>query len=543
MCKDTWVDVVLDWMRENRLHPIIDLFLSYIFAIVCILYYVVYYVSSNDYCVQRIKAKVFFLKHNVNNNNNDNNNSNNISVPRIPIMTEVRTELRNVETELIKTFTRINEGILQSYETMLESKMITMIRNDEQLRRLVSKFMTLHQSLYKLVNYTGTMPTNDDTHHRQQQLLNRTFKLYKILDNIWIKLLSFPPLDYINMKNNEPFEKENRNESKTINEKTDFVISLILPAYKESGKTIAHILAHSLQNCTNPHSVQVIIAHSNGTCPDLPTFVKEYNRTAWKDEHTICNGTRKQLTWGQVQIVNYVGSGGRGSCMNYGARSGTGHILTFLHCDTLLPLDWDLKIIQALFPPVEAATAAATTKIPHACTFRYGIDTSSKGLGGMKYPLGIHSVTILGRLRAYLCQHPYGDHVISIPSTYFWYIGGYPNQSIMEDYDLMDLLRQRALLSLTSHGRHHHNQQQQEFLQKEGLIIIPGEPVLCSPRRWQKFGVAYVTAVNAVLVYRYVTNQFTTNDIFDYYYQRPFRRTRNNNINDYNLQKTNNKEE
>jgi hypothetical protein len=62
----------------------------------------------------------------------------------------------------------------------------------------------------------------------------------------------------------------------------------------------------------------------------------------------------------------------------------------------------------------------------------------------MAYPWGIQAVHFTVGLRTSRLKLPYGDNVISIPSAYFNYLGGFPNQAIMEDYSLMDLLRTRA---------------------------------------------------------------------------------------------------
>jgi len=61
----------------------------------------------------------------------------------------------------------------------------------------------------------------------------------------------------------------------------------------------------------------------------------------------------------------------------------------------------------------------------------------------------------------------------------------------MQDYELVALLRKRAALLDDGHGP------------GEALKIIPGEPALCSPRRWQKFGVLFVTFMNSKFVNLY----------------------------------------
>ena len=74
----------------------------------------------------------------------------------------------------------------------------------------------------------------------------------------------------------------------------------------------------------------------------------------------------------------------------------------------------------------------------------------------------------------------------------------------MEDYELVALLRKRAAL-ITSPAP------------LERLKIIPGEPSLCSPRRWQKFGVLYVTFMNSKFVNKYAGGM-SPDFLFSHYY-------------------------
>jgi hypothetical protein len=78
----------------------------------------------------------------------------------------------------------------------------------------------------------------------------------------------------------------------------------------------------------------------------------------------------------------------------------------------------------------------------------------------------------------------------------------------MEDYELVSLLRLRgALLKKTVYSG------------GEKLTMMRGQPALCSPRRWQKFGVLYVTYMNSKLVNLYAGSmQLGPNELFRRYY-------------------------
>lgn len=78
----------------------------------------------------------------------------------------------------------------------------------------------------------------------------------------------------------------------------------------------------------------------------------------------------------------------------------------------------------------------------------------------------------------------------------------------MEDYDFVALLRKRGTFV-----RNHQNGYREE------LKIIPGPPMVCSPRRWQKYGVLYVTCVNQKLVSRY-SKGLDPDQLYKLYYDR-----------------------
>jgi len=79
----------------------------------------------------------------------------------------------------------------------------------------------------------------------------------------------------------------------------------------------------------------------------------------------------------------------------------------------------------------------------------------------------------------------------------------------MEDYVLVALLRKRSAL-LPKLG----------VAQRERLQILGGPPALCSPRRWQKFGVLYVTWMNSKFVNLYARG-LHPDDLFRLYYGAP----------------------
>jgi hypothetical protein len=127
-----------------------------------------------------------------------------------------------------------------------------------------------------------------------------------------------------------------------------------------------------------------------------------------------------------------------------------------------------------------------------------------------RYPWGIRAVQLMVNLRSRWLKMPYGDQALAMRRRDLSYIGGFPHQPIMEDYDLVRYLRSRA--DAASGGG-------------ESLRILPAT-CWCSPRRWQAHGVLYVTLANAVLVHRYTRDEkdprrWGPEQVFEHYYRRP----------------------
>lgn len=541
---DTIIDMILDYIKENKLNPYMDWICSYIIALIGIHYYIYSYLIQKP-CIFHMRKRFQYQYPEI----------------HIPLMTHVRTSLHlpnnsyknkknsdiynerlNELVSLLKQFHNEflyiinhnnitvhntgNDNIKESSSkediyTYHEQYWIQLIRDNVKIRRIVSQFMKLYVTTI-LYNENDNEPLeviNVDNINEKIKVIVMLKQLFQRLQLIWIDLLQLPTLY-----------------NTTTTSSYRYKISLIISVYKESPINVQNVLLYAKKHAYNPNIIQVVIVHVNNTCPDLLDHIIEINNnnnnTTTKDVDTTAtftsttiydpvnndNNDQQQYEWGELKIVNYNNDNGRGPAYNYGATKASGQILSFLHADTLLPYHWDNKVINVFESNhnniIEQNdnndnnndSQKSKKIIYHACTFRYSINTTTSGLDGRIYPRGISSVKLLGRLRASICRLPYGDHVISIPSTYFHYLGGYPNQSMMEDYDFIDLLRQRS----------------SSILPLEQLYIIHDGTVLCSPRRWQTLGVTYVTSVNALLVYRYAKGYILPNDVFHYYYKRPF---------------------
>ena len=142
-----------------------------------------------------------------------------------------------------------------------------------------------------------------------------------------------------------------------------------------------------------------------------------------------------------LNVIDYTDGGGRGPCLNYGAFHSTGRILTFLHADTYLNTKgWNNAIIDTLFQKQKNNTTRITTTTT-CCAFSFAIEKkeSSSRTPQKKGIPGITAIEYTANLRTKFFQLPYGDQCLSLPSSIFQSIGGYPDQCLFEDYELVRL--------------------------------------------------------------------------------------------------------
>jgi rSAM/selenodomain-associated transferase 2/rSAM/selenodomain-associated transferase 1 len=206
-------------------------------------------------------------------------------------------------------------------------------------------------------------------------------------------------------------------------------ISIIIPSLNEA-QTIAATLAH----LKNENNLEVIVVDggSEDDTVDLAT----------------CCGA-KVIQSNPCKAVQ----------MNAGASVATGHVLVFLHADTLLPKHFKKQILSALNQDSVAAGA-----------FRLTIDSTITG---------IRFIERMTYLRSRYLRMPYGDQALFMRKTLFDDIGGFPEMPIMEDFILIHRLK------------------------RKGKIVLLPESVMTSPRRWLHLGIIKTWLINQMIVIAY----------------------------------------
>ncbi len=154
------------------------------------------------------------------------------------------------------------------------------------------------------------------------------------------------------------------------------------------------------------------------------------------------------------QFVRVVESSkGRATQMNAGAEIASNEILVFLHADTKLPQDGFKAIKMALSDPATLA----------GC-FRLGFDDDSFWMRVWSWDAWMHSH-----------RFAFGDRAIFIRRAAFDALGGFPDQPIFEDLELVRQIRQ------------------------QGQFAFLDEAVETSARRFRQYGALVQQVRNAFL--------------------------------------------
>ncbi len=151
---------------------------------------------------------------------------------------------------------------------------------------------------------------------------------------------------------------------------------------------------------------------------------------------------------------------GRARQMNAGADAAQAPLLLFLHSDTLVPPGFVTPLLRCSVRPDFLAAS-------------FCLAINEAGFGFRLLEQFIH-------FRAKVLQLPYGDQTLCLRKDIFQYMGGFPDQEFMEDFEFARRLRRR------------------------GRIRILKEKALTSARRWQKGGLFRTTLRNQLAIAGYL---------------------------------------
>ena len=242
---------------------------------------------------------------------------------------------------------------------------------------------------------------------------------------------------------------------------------VVIPARTiEPNQSITDVMQTLSERAKEPSKVKVVVVHEN---PSALLSAAEF--------------LEKSVAFKMVQVVQARQGGGRGPTQNLGAKTSDSELLLFCHADTMVPINYDELIRQAL---VDDSILM--------CAFSLGLDEESTTL---------EFVANSANLRSRFWWMPYGDQTLSFRTTFFLNeMGGFrEDYKIMEDFELVQRVRSRALKS--------HNEK----------IHIFKDPVVSSARRWREKGAVKATFLNWAFCAAYVYLGLSPDEIFNLYYR------------------------
>ncbi len=145
------------------------------------------------------------------------------------------------------------------------------------------------------------------------------------------------------------------------------------------------------------------------------------------DEVLVADGGSRdgtvEIARAQPGVRVIVGPRGRGRQLNAGARAATGEVLVFLHADTQLPGDARAWIERTL---ADRGVVAGAFRV------RTVADVGRNWLGPLLR---------IADIRSHVTRLPYGDQALFVRRDAFERVGGFPDEPLMEDVDLVRRLR------------------------------------------------------------------------------------------------------
>ncbi len=206
-------------------------------------------------------------------------------------------------------------------------------------------------------------------------------------------------------------------------------LSIVIPALNE-----ARCIGATLAAIGNHRDVEVIVV--DGGSSDTTVSLAE--------------------TYG-AQVV--CAARGRALQMNAGAAAARGEVLMFLHADTRLPQGYLADVNRLLS---ESGTSAGA--------FQFGIDSNRFAYRIIEWGANLRSRTR---------PLPYGDQAIFVRRETFQSFGGYPEMPVLEDYELVQRLRDL------------------------GSVRIADSVAVTSARRWETAGAWRLTLKHRLILLGY----------------------------------------
>lgn len=240
------------------------------------------------------------------------------------------------------------------------------------------------------------------------------------------------------------FEKEVGMKMSEVKEGTWSIVIPVLNEANGIGKTLTSIV----QNCSDVTNIKEVLICDGGSTDNTGDVIREFGRTS------------------PINIRLIHSPPGRGFQLRSGANEARSEYVMFIHGDSILPQNYNEAAFRCLRKPGVIAGA-----------FRFGLDlVQNKDVSPEHRPLR----TKLYWLEKYVewrcgnpAELPFGDQGLFMRREVYNKSGGYPKLYLMEDYILVQNLKDAGHVGSADCG-----------------------PLTTSSRRWQMRGFIKNTATN-----------------------------------------------
>ncbi|WP_353118086.1 glycosyltransferase family 2 protein [Nitratidesulfovibrio sp.] len=278
----------------------------------------------------------------------------------------------------------------------------------------------------------------------------------------------------------------------------DVLLSVVVPVLHEAQR-MADLARHvrALAGELPRGAVELVVADGAPEGDTLAALKMAMGRDAWRAATGLgaCGLAAEEFSGTGLLVCAVAAPRGRARQMNAGAAVARGQVLLFLHADTRLPDGAFPAVLRALGVSPYAAGGEgvnAAAPVSAACGGHGAIATGSAGPcvpGAGAFSLAIDApgawfrlVEALANLRNRLTRTPYGDQAQFFRAGLFRAMGGYPDQPLMEDVEIMRRLRR----------------QHRQLGPDQSLALLDLRAVT-SARRWRDEGAVRCTLRNVCL--------------------------------------------